>query len=236
MKTITLMDMLKAGVHFGHKTSLWNPKMAPYIYTQRNNIHIFDLEKTKAKLGEALAYVKDLASKGGTVLFIGNKRQAREAVKKAAESCGMPYIVTRWLGGTFTNFKTIQKTIRKMEKLERLVAEGEIAKYTKKERLMIAREIEKMRNFFSGIKDMKKLPDAIFVIDVKFDKIPVIEARQSRVKVIGLTDTNSDPSTVDYVIPSNDDSIKVIEYMSEAMADAIKEGKAQFGSSIPPQA
>ncbi|HYC79931.1 MAG TPA: 30S ribosomal protein S2 [Candidatus Binatia bacterium] len=232
MKSITLMDMLKAGVHFGHKTSLWNPKMASYIYTQRNNIHILDLEKTKTKLTSALNFAKDVASRGGTVLFVGTKRQAKEVVKKAAESCGMPYVVTRWLGGTFTNFRTIQKTIKKMERYEKMIADGEIKKYTKKEQLMIAREVEKMKLFFSGIKDMKKLPDAIFVLDVKYDHIPVEEARQSKVKVIGLVDTNSDPSKIDYVIPSNDDAIKVIEFMAQSMADAINDGKKTAASNV----
>src|SRR6185369_1751459 len=205
MKDVSLMEMLKAGVHFGHKTSLWNPKMGPYIYTQRNNIHILDLEKTKTKLSEALQFAKDTASRGGTILFVGTKRQAKDEVRKAAEACSMPYVVTRWLGGTFTNFRTIQRTIKKMEKLEKMMETGEIKKYTKKEQLMIAREVEKMKTFFSGIKDMKKLPEAIFVLDTKYDHIPVEEARQSKVKVIGLVDTNADPTNVDYVIPSNDD-------------------------------
>ncbi|MBI2607261.1 MAG: 30S ribosomal protein S2 [Candidatus Doudnabacteria bacterium] len=228
MKPITLIDMLKAGVHFGHKTSLWNPKMKPYIFAARNNIHILDLEKTKQKLIEALEYVQDLVSKGGVVLFVGTKRQAKEGVRKAAESCGMPYVVTRWLGGTFTNFRTVQKSIRKMERLEKLVADGEISKYTKKEQLMIKREIEKMKTFFSGIKDMKRLPEAVFIVDVKYDKIPVEEAHQSGIKVIGLTDTNTDPSKVDYVIPSNDDAIKVITFMTQVFAEAVSEGKAKF--------
>ncbi len=236
MKPISLMEMLKAGVHFGHKTSLWNPKMAPYIYTQRNNIHILDLEKTKNKLAEALTFAKDLASKGGTVLFVGTKRQAKEEVRKAAESAGMPYVVTRWLGGTFTNFRTIQKTIKKMERYEKMVADDEIKKYTKKEQLMIKREIEKMKTFFSGIKDMKKLPDAIFVLDVKYDHIPVEEARQSKVKIIGLVDTNSDPTKVNYMIPSNDDAIKVISYMASAMAEAIREGKGKFTETVATEA
>jgi small subunit ribosomal protein S2 len=232
MKAITLMDMLKAGVHFGHKTSLWNPKMAGYIYTQRNNIHILDLEKTKNKLTSALNFAKEIASRGGNVLFVGTKRQAKAMVRAAAESCGMPYVVTRWLGGTFTNFRTIQKTIKKMERYEKMMADGEIKKYTKKEQLMIAREVEKMKQFFSGIKDMKKLPEAIFVLDVKYDHIPVEEARQSKVKIIGLVDTNSDPSKVDYVIPSNDDAIKVIEYMANVMAEAVNEGKKTAASNV----
>lgn len=226
------MDMLKAGVHFGHKTSLWNPKMGQYIYTQRNNIHILDLEKTKHKLNDALSFARDLASRGGTILFVGTKRQAKEVVRKAAEAAGMPYVVTRWLGGTFTNFRTIQRTIKKMEKYEKMMADGEIAKYTKKEQLMIAREVEKMKTFFSGIKDMKKLPDAIFVLDTKYDHIPVEEARQSKVKVLGLVDTNSDPSKIDFVIPSNDDAIKVIEFMANTMAAAIVEGKNNPAQTI----
>ncbi|HYE22067.1 MAG TPA: 30S ribosomal protein S2 [Verrucomicrobiae bacterium] len=236
MKTISLMEMLKAGVHFGHKTSLWNPKMAPFIYTQRNNIHILDLEKTRNKLTEALNFAKDLASKGGTILFVGTKRQAKEEVKKAAEAAGMPYVVTRWLGGTFTNFRTIQKTVKKMERYEKMIADDEIKKYTKKEQLMIKREVEKMKNFFSGIKDMKKLPDAIFVLDVKYDHIPVEEARQSKVKIIGIVDTNADPSSIDYMIPSNDDAIKVISLMAHAMSDAIREGKGMFAEAAVPAA
>src|SRR3989344_4377478 len=200
MRNITLMEMLKAGVHFGHKKSLWNPKMAPYIFTTRNGIHILDLEKTHTKLAEALDFAREIAAKGGTILFVGTKRQAKEEVRKAAESCGMPYVVTRWLGGTFTNFRTIQRTIKKMEKYEKMIESNEISKYTKKEQLMIKRELEKMKSFFSGIKDMKKLPDAIFVLDTKYDHIPVEEARQTKVKVVGLVGTNSDPTKVDFVI------------------------------------
>src|SRR3989344_1515494 len=235
MKTINLMEMLKAGVHFGHKKSLWNPKMAGYIYTTRNNIHILDLEKTKGKLTEALSFARDVAARGGTVLFVGTKRQAKEEVRRAAESCSMPYVVTRWLGGTFTNFRTIQRTIKKMEKYEKMIADGEIQKYTKKEQLMISREVEKMKTFFSGIKDMKKLPDAIFVLDTKYDHIPVEEARQTKVKIIGLVDTNADPTNVNYVIPSNDDAIKVISYMTTVMAEAINEGRNQMQQTIMTQ-
>ncbi|MEO8065797.1 MAG: 30S ribosomal protein S2 [Candidatus Doudnabacteria bacterium] len=232
MKTISLMEMLKAGVHFGHKTSLWNPKMAPYIYTQRNNIHVLNLEKTRTKLTEALNFAREVASKGGIILFVGTKRQAKDEVRKAAESCDMPYVVTRWLGGTFTNFRTIQRTIKKMEKYEKMIADGDIKKYTKKEQLMIAREVEKMKTFFSGIKDMKKLPEAIFVLDTKYDHIPVEEARQSKVKIIGLVDTNSDPTKIDYIIPSNDDAVKVISLMAAAVAEAVSEGRANMASAI----
>jgi len=235
MKEITLMEMLKAGVHFGHKKSLWNPKMAPYIFATRNGIHILDLEKTHKKLVEAMNFARETVARGGTVLFVGTKRQAKEEVKKAAESCGMPYVVTRWLGGTFTNFRTIQKTIKKMERLEKMQETGEVAKYTKKEQFMIKREVEKMGTFFSGIKDMKKLPDAIFVLDTKHDAIPVEEARQSKVKIIGVVDTNSNPTPVDYIIPSNDDAVKVITFMAQTMAAAINEGKAQLSQNVMTQ-
>ena len=235
MKPITLMDMLKAGVHFGHKKSLWNPKMSTYIYATRNNIHILDLEKTKNKLNDALNFARDTAARGGSILFVGTKRQAKEEVRKAAESCSMPYVVTRWLGGTFTNFRTIQRTIKKMEKYEKMIADGEIKKYTKKEQLMIAREVEKMKTFFSGIKEMKKLPDAIFVLDTKYDHIPVEEARLSKVKVIGLVDTNADPTKIDYIIPSNDDAIKVISFMAQTMAEAINEGRNKMAQNIMEQ-
>jgi len=229
------MEMLKAGVHFGHKTSLWNPKMAPYIYTQRNNIYILDLEKTRIKLAEALAFATQIAASGGIILFVGTKRQAKDEVRKAAESCGMPYVVTRWLGGTFTNFRTIQRTIKKMDRYEKMIADGEVKKYTKKEQLMIGREVEKMKTFFSGIKDMKKLPEAIFVLDTKYDHIPVEEARQSKVKIVGLVDTNSDPSKIDYVIPSNDDAIKVIAYMANIVAEAVNEGRNSMAETLMTQ-
>ncbi len=235
MRNITLMEMLKAGVHFGHKKSLWNPKMSGYIFNTRNGIHILDLEKTRDKLNKALAFAKEISARGGTVLFVGTKRQAKEIVRKAAESCSMPYVVTRWLGGTFTNFRTIQRTIKKMEKLQKMIDDGEITKYTKKEQLMIRREVEKMGTFFSGIKDMKKLPDAIFVLDSKYDHIPVEEARQTKVKVIGLVDTNADPTKINYIIPSNDDAIKVIEYMAQIMAEAINEGRTTMAETVMTQ-
>ena len=227
--------MLKAGVHFGHKKSLWNPKMAPFIYTTRNSIHILDLEKTKNKLSEALSFAKETAAHGGSILFVGTKRQAKDEVRKAAESCSMPYVVTRWLGGTFTNFRTIQRTIKKMEKYEKMIADGEIKKYTKKEQLMIGREVEKMKTFFSGIKEMKKLPEVIFVLDTKYDHIPVEAAHQSKVKIIGLVDTNADPTKIDYLIPSNDDAIKVITFMAQIMAEAINEGRANMAASVVTQ-
>lgn len=232
MKDITLLELLKSGAHFGHTTSRWNPKMKPYIYTVRNNIHILDLEKTKKALQKAMKFATDITSKGGTVLFVGTKRQSKEIIKQAAISCNMPYVNVRWLGGTFTNFRTIQKTIRKLEKLEELKATGELeTRYTKKERLMIDREIEKMTKLFEGVKGMKKLPDAIFVSDVKHDDIAVKEAQKSKIKIIGLVDTNCNPDGIDIAIPSNDDATKAIDLMYRSVAEAINEGRSTMVST-----
>jgi small subunit ribosomal protein S2 len=226
MKEITLLDLLKSGAHFGHTKSRWNPKMKPYIYTVRNNIHILDLEKTKAAALKAAKFAQEITSKGGTILFVGTKRQSKEIVKAAAIACGMPYVNVRWLGGSFTNFKTIQRTIRKLEKLENMKLSGELEKnYTKKERLMIEREIAKMKILFEGIQNMKKLPEAIFVTDVKHDSIAVTEAKKSKVKVIGVVDTNSNPEGVNYPIPCNDDATKAIELMANIMSEAISEAR-----------
>lgn len=217
---------MKSGAHFGHTTSRWNPKMKPYIFTVRNNIHILDLEQTKSALAKAAKFAQDTARNGGTILFIGTKRQSKEIVKKAAIACNMPYVNVRWLGGTFTNYKTIQRTIRKLEKLEGLKASGELdSHYTKKERLLIEREIEKLKKLFEGIQGMKKLPDAIFATDVKHDAIAVKEAQKSKVKIIGLVDTNCSPEGITYTIPCNDDATKVIELMCGVIADAINEGR-----------
>lgn len=226
MREITLLELLKSGAHFGHTTSKWNPKMKPYIFTVRNNIHILDLEKTKTALIKAAKFASETASKGGTILFVGTKRQSRELVKKAAVAAGMPYVTVRWLGGTFTNFRTIQKTIRKLEKLENLKASGELdSHYTKKERLLIEREITKMKRLFEGIINLRKLPDAIFVADVKHDDIAVKEAQGSKVKILGLVDTNCSPEGINYPIPCNDDATKAIELMSTIISEAIQEGR-----------
>ncbi|MCX6797163.1 MAG: 30S ribosomal protein S2 [Candidatus Doudnabacteria bacterium] len=226
MKDITLLELLKSGAHFGHTTSRWNPKMKPYIFTARNNIHILDLEKTKQALLKAAEFAKTIVSKGGIILFVGTKKQSKEILKNAAVSCGMPYVNVRWLGGTFTNFRTIQKTIRKLEKLESMKASGELeSRYTKKERLMIEREIEKLKKLFEGIANMKRLPEAIFATDVKHEDIAVKEAQKSKVKIIGLVDTNCDPERLDFPIPCNDDSTKAVELVCNYMAEAINEGK-----------
>lgn len=229
MKDIQLSDLLKAGAHFGHQTSRWNPKMRPYIFAVRNNIHIMDLEKTRSKLLDAMVFAKETAAKGGLVLFVATKRQSKQAVRNAAIAAGMPFVITRWLGGTFTNFRTIQKTIKKMERYENLKATGELEKnYTKKERLMIDRELIKMRTLFEGIKDLRKLPEAVVVFDVNYDNIALVEAQKSKVKVIGVVDTNSNPDNIDFPIPANDDAIKAVQYVADAFADAILEGKKSF--------
>lgn len=228
MQYPTIEELLDAGVHFGHLSSRWNPRMKPYIFTTRNRIHVINLEKTLEKLKVALDFVRELISRGGTVLFVGTKRQAKEEVKKAAESCGMPYVAIRWLGGTFTNFKTIQKTIKKLENLQRLRdAEDFGMKYTKKERLLIEREIQKLENLFRGIKTLKRLPEAIFVVDINHDKIAVKEAQATGIPVIGLVDSNSDPAEVNFPIPSNDDAIKAIALMVNLVAQTVGEGKSQ---------
>lgn len=232
MKDISLLELLKAGAHFGHSASRWNPKMKPYIFATRSGIHILDLEKTKKLLSKAMGFAKDLAAKGGTVLFVGTKKQAREIVKKAAISADCPFVNIRWLGGTFTNFRTIQKTIRKLEKLENLKNSGEIDKYTKKEKLMIEREIEKLKKLFEGIKGLKRLPEAVFVTDVKHDLIAVKEAKKSQVKIIGVVDSNSNPESVDFPIPCNDDATKAIELVVGLIAEAISEGKSAVPTPI----
>jgi len=226
MKDLSLVELLKSGAHFGHKTSRWNPKMKPYIFTVRNDIHILDLEKTKKALLKAASFASDVASSGGVILFVGTKRQSRDIIKKYAEKCGMPYVNVRWLGGTFTNFKTIQKTIRKLEKLEELKAGGELeTRYTKKERLLIEREIEKLSKLFEGIKDMKKLPAAIFIADVNYDDIALTESKKSKVPIIGIVDTNSNPEGIDYVIPCNDDATQAIELVVDFVSEAIASGR-----------
>jgi small subunit ribosomal protein S2 len=200
----------------------------------RSNIYIIDLAKTRERLLAAMQFAKDTAAKGGVVLFVGTKRQSKDHVRAAAISCGMPYVVTRWLGGTFTNFRTIQKTIKKMEKYEQLKATGELGKnYTKKESLLIERELVKMRTLFEGIKDMRKLPEAVVIMDVNYDEIAVTEARKSKVKIIGVVDTNSNPDLVTFPIPSNDDAVKAIELIAQALAEAVNEGKRAY---VPVQA
>jgi small subunit ribosomal protein S2 len=222
-----LVEMLKAGVHFGHQRSKRHPKMEPYIYTQRNQINLIDLEQTAIKLKEALDFVARITSQGGVILFVSSKKQAKKIVENAAKNCGMPYIISRWLGGTFTNFGNIVRLPKKLKDLEDKQAKGELDKYTKKEQLNFQREIIRLKEMVEGIKEMVRLPEAIYVVDIKKDKTAVAEATTKKVPIVALTDTNVDPTKVQYPIPANDDAIKSIEMITNLIAEAVNEGKSQ---------
>lgn len=227
MKDISLKTLLEAGCHFGHQTVRWNPKMRPYIFEAREGVHIFDLVKTKEGLIEAANYLKDLVSQGGRVLFVGTKRQAREIVEKAAKEAGMPYVTVRWLGGIITNFDQIKKSLKKMADLKQGKIDGTFSKYTKKENLLIDREIARLEHFFGGLAGMDSLPEAVLVIDAKNENNAVREASRLGLKIVGLVDTNSDPDLIDYVIPANDDAVKSIELIINYLTEAIKEGQKE---------
>jgi len=221
----SMREMLEAGVHFGHQTRFWNPKMAPYIFGHRNRIHIVNLEKTLASYNEAIKYVKRLAANRGTVLFVGTKRQAREIVAEEAQRAGMPFVDQRWLGGMLTNFKTVKASIKRLKDMEATIADGGQERMSKKEALTFSRELEKLKKSIGGIKDMNGVPDAIFVIDVGYHKGAVTEAAKLGVPVIGVVDTNHSPDGIAYVIPGNDDSSKAIRLYARGVADAILEGR-----------
>jgi len=223
---VTMKALLESGVHFGHRTNKWNPKMRPYIFTERNGIHIIDLQQTVKLLDDAYAFVRDTVSNGGTVLFVGTKRQAQDTIQDEAERCGMPYVNERWLGGTITNWFTIQKRIFELERLERMRDSGQLDLLTKKEGLLIERDIERLDKRLHGIRTMKRLPDILFVVDVMREETAVHEANLKEIPVIAMLDTNCDPKNVDYVIPSNDDAIRAIKLIVGKMADAVMEGKA----------
>ena len=225
--SVTMRQMLEAGVHFGHQTRYWNPKMAPYIFGHRNKIHIVNLEKTLAMYQEAMKYVRQLASNKGTILFVGTKRQAREIVKEEAARCGSPYVDHRWLGGMLTNFKTVKQSIKRLHDMEAMMQDGSIDKLSKKEALELHREYEKLERSLGGIKDMPGLPDAIFVIDVGYQKGTIVEAAKLGIPVVGVVDTNHSPDGVAYVIPGNDDSSRAIRLYARGVADAILEGRSQ---------
>ena len=214
---------LEAGVHFGHQTRRWNPKMAPYIFTERNGIHIIDLQKSVGKVDEAYKVISDIAAEGGTILFVGTKKQAQDAVKTEAERCGMYYVNERWLGGMLTNFKTIQGRINRLKDIERMSEDGTFDVLPKKEVIQIKKEWEKLEKNLGGIKDMKKAPDAIFVVDPKKEKICVQEAHTLGIPLIGIADTNCDPEELDFVIPGNDDAIRAVKLIVSKMADAVIE-------------
>ncbi len=223
---ISMKALLESGVHFGHRTNKWNPAMRPFIFTERNGIHILDLQQTVKAITASYNMVRDTVSAGGTVLFVGTKRQAQETIKEEANRCGMPYVTERWLGGTLTNWSTISQRISELVRLEKLYETGDIKSYTKKEALMIEREINRLLIRLSGVRNMKKLPDLIFIIDVSREETAVHEANLKNIPIIAMVDTNCDPSNVDYVIPSNDDAIRAIKLMVSKIADAAIEGKS----------
>jgi len=225
--SVTMRQMLEAGVHFGHQTRYWNPKMAPYIFGHRNKIHIINLEKTLELYQEALKYVRQLSANRGTLLFVGTKRQARDIVREEAQRCQMPYVDHRWLGGMLTNFKTVKQSIKRLKEMEQMVQDGTLERMAKKEALGYERELEKLNRSLGGIKDLTGLPDAIFVIDVGYQKGAISESVKLGIPVVGVVDTNHSPENIDYVIPGNDDSNRAIRLYARGVADAILEGRTQ---------
>ncbi|MGD2075765.1 MAG: 30S ribosomal protein S2 [Gammaproteobacteria bacterium] len=234
MSALSMRQMLEAGVHFGHQARFWNPKMAPFIFGERNKIHIINLEKTLPLYSDAMNFIGKLVSNKGTVLFVGTKRSARETVRSEAGRCKMPYVNHRWLGGMLTNFKTVRQSIKRLKDLETMEQDGTLDKISKKEALMLSREKEKLDRSLGGIKDMPRLPDALFVVDVGYEKIAVAEAKKLGIPVVGIVDTNNSPEDIDYVIPGNDDSIRAIQLYVQGAADAVDEGRsamAQVGGT-----
>ena len=223
MSVISMKQLLEAGVHFGHQTRRWNPKMAPYIFTERNGIHIIDLQKSVGKLDEAYKAVSEIVAQGGTILFVGTKKQAQDAVKTEAERCGMYFVNERWLGGMLTNFRTIQSRIKRLRDIERMSEDGTFDVLPKKEVIGLRKEWEKLEKNLGGIKDMTRIPDAIFVVDPKKENICVQEARSLGITLIGIGDTNCDPDELDYIIPGNDDAIRAVKLIVSKMADAVIE-------------
>ena len=225
MSVVSMKQLLEAGVHFGHQTRRWNPKMAQYIFTERNGIYIIDLQKTVKKLEEAYMFVRDIAAEGGNVLFVGTKKQAGDSIKEEAERAGAYYVNARWLGGMMTNFKTIRRRIARLEQLNKMKEDGTSDRLTKKEAAKLSLEIEKLEKFLGGIKAMNKLPGALFVVDPRKERIAVSEARKLGIPIVAIVDTNCDPDEIDYVIPGNDDAIRAVKLISQTMADAIIEGR-----------
>ncbi|MDI6844154.1 MAG: 30S ribosomal protein S2 [Anaerosomatales bacterium] len=234
MAKVSMRSLLESGVHFGHQTRRWNPKMRPYIFTERNGIYIIDLKRTLTELDETYRFVRDLAARGGTVLFVGTKKQAQETIAENARRCGMPYVNFRWLGGMLTNFTTIQKRIARLNELERMEEDGTMASLPKKEALKLRAEHEKLLRNLGGIREMVALPSAVYVVDTKREAIAVAEARRLGIPLIGLIDTNADPDEVDYVIPGNDDAIRSIALITSVIADAVIDGRAAAGMSVEP--
>ena len=225
MASISMKQLLEAGVHFGHQTRRWNPKMAQYIFTERNGIYIIDLQKTVKKLEEAYFFARDIAAEGGSILFVGTKKQAQDAVKEEAERAGMFYVNARWLGGMLTNFKTMRKRVERLAQLNKMSEDGTFDLLPKKEVIKLKLEIEKLEKYLGGVKEMRKLPSALFVVDLRKEKNALAEARKLGIPVIAIVDTNCDPDEVDYVIPGNDDAIRAIKLIASAMANAVIEGR-----------
>lgn len=225
MAVVSMKQLLESGVHFGHQTRRWNPKMAKYIFTERNGIYIIDLQKTVKMMEEAYNFVRELAAQGGNLLFVGTKKQAQDAVREEAERCGMFYVNHRWLGGTLTNFQTIRKRIERLHQLEDMEEDGTFDVLPKKEVVLLRKEKARLEKFLGGIKHMKKLPDAVFIIDPRKERIAVAEARKLNIPIVAIVDTNCDPDEVDYVIPGNDDAIRAVRLFTSKMADAVLEGK-----------
>ncbi|MCE5197040.1 MAG: 30S ribosomal protein S2 [Negativicutes bacterium] len=225
MSVISMKQLLEAGVHFGHQTRRWNPKMAPYIFTERNGIYIIDLQKTVKKIEQAYAFIRQVSQEGGTVLFVGTKKQAQEAMEEESKRCEMYFVNQRWLGGTLTNFQTIQKRIHRLQELRVMAENGTFEVLPKKEVINLRHEMEKLEKFLGGISSMTKLPDALFVIDPRKEKNAISEAKRLGIPVVAIVDTNCDPDEVDYVIPGNDDAIRAVKLLASKIADAIIEGR-----------
>ena len=233
MAVVSMKQLLEAGVHFGHQTRRWNPKMAPYIYMERNGIYIIDLQKTVKKLEEAYNFVRDTSANGGNILFVGTKKQAQEAVKEEAERVGMYYVNARWLGGMLTNFKTMRTRIDRLAQLRRMQEDGTFDILPKKEVIKLTGEIAKLEKYLGGVKEMKRLPSALFIVDPRKERNAIAEARKLHIPVVAIVDTNCDPDEVDYVIPGNDDAIRAIKLISQAMANAIVEGRQGEDAAAP---
>ncbi len=225
MPVVSMKALLESGVHFGHRTHKWHPQMKPYIFTERNHIHIIDLQKTVKALDEAYFAVRETAARGGTILFVGTKRQAQDTVQMEAIRCGMPYVVDRWLGGMLTNWRTISQRVRELERLEQMRDKGDFAKITKKEALLLERKMEKLEMRLGGIRNMNKLPDMVFVVDISREETAIHEANLLNIPIVAMVDTNCDPSNIDYVIPSNDDAIRAIKLIVGKIADAVIDGR-----------
>lgn len=233
MSTVSMRQMFEAGVHFGHRTRHWNPKMAPYIYGARDKIHIINLEKTVPLFKDAMNYLGGIASKRGKILFVGTKRAAQDLIKEEAIRCGMPYVNHRWLGGMLTNYRTVRQSIKRLKELEAMSQDGTFQRITKKEALQMTRELAKLERGLGGIKDMAGLPDALFVIDVGHEHIAVSEAQKLRIPIVGIVDTNNTPDGIDYIVPGNDDAMRSVELYIKAAADTILEARSTITTDVP---